>query len=182
MFAFERQELIVNYVNKVKKDSVKSLSKQFNVSEVTMRRDLKELSEKGLLIKTHGGALSLNHNLSSEIPYARKFSTNVESKREIGKAAAKIIEENDVVIFDAGSTTLEVAAHLPNVKNVTVITNDIKIAMVLASNPNISLIVTGGILQKSVYTLVGPMTENFLSTIHVNKALELPTEQCRKYQ
>ncbi len=169
VFTFERQEQIVDYINKVKKDSVKNLSKRFKVSEVTIRRDLEELTYKGLIIKTHGGALSINHNFSSEIPYAKKFGINVESKKEIGKAAAKLIEENDVVIFDAGSTTLEVATHLPNVKNVTAITNDIKIAMVLAPNPNISLIVTGGMLQKSVYTLVGPMTEDFLSTVHVNK-------------
>ncbi|NLU10945.1 MAG: DeoR/GlpR transcriptional regulator [Tepidanaerobacter acetatoxydans] len=169
VFAFERQEQILNYVNQEKKASVKNLSKRFKVSEVTIRRDLEELANKGLIIKIHGGALTINHNFSNEIPYKAKFSLNVEAKKKIGKAAAKIIEDNDVVIFDAGSTTVEVAAHLCDVKNVTAITNDINVAMVLANNPNISLIVTGGILQKSVYTLTGPTAEDFLSTVHVNK-------------
>lgn len=169
MFAYERQEQIINHINEVKKDSVKNLSKQFRVSEVTIRRDLDELTDKGLLIKTHGGALSINHSFSNEIPYVKKFSQNVEVKKKIGRAAAKLIEDNDVIIFDSGSTTIEVAAHLANVKNVTAITNDIKIAMVLAHNPDVTLIVAGGILQKSVYTLLGSVAEDFLSTLHVNK-------------
>lgn len=169
MFAIERQDKILDYINKEKKTSVKNLSKLFKVSEVTIRRDLEELTNKGLVIKTHGGALSINHNYSNEIPSERKFSLNVEAKKIIGKAAAEMIEENDVIILDAGSTTLEVAKHLCNVKNVTAITNDIKIAMVLAHKSNITLIVTGGMLQKSVYTLTGPTAEDFLSTVHVNK-------------
>ncbi|MDD4569361.1 MAG: DeoR/GlpR family DNA-binding transcription regulator [Tepidanaerobacteraceae bacterium] len=169
MFAFERQEQILKYINKEKKASVKNLSKRFKVSEVTIRRDLEELTNKGLIIKIHGGALTINNNFSSEIPYKRKFSLNVDAKKKIGKAAAEIIEENDVVIFDAGSTTVEVATHLCDVKNVTAITNDINIAMALSHNPNISLIVTGGMLQKSVYTLAGPAAQDFLSTVHVNK-------------
>ena len=169
MFAYERQEQIVNYINKVNKENVKNLSKRFQVSEVTIRRDLEGLSLKGLIIKTHGGALSINHNFSNEIPYTKKFVTNIEAKKKIGKAAADLIEDNDVVIFDSGSTILEVASNISKLKNVTAITNDIKIAMMLTDKPNISLIVTGGILQESVYTLIGPEAEDFLHSLHVNK-------------
>jgi DeoR/GlpR family transcriptional regulator of sugar metabolism len=168
MFQIERQEQILKYVNKKRKASVKELSDYLNVSKVTIRRDLDELVEKGLVIKIHGGVLSINNNLSYEIPFKKKLNVNVEEKRKIGTTAARFIEDGEVIILDAGSTTLEVARHLDR-KNVTVITNDIKIAVEIAQKPNIKLIVTGGILERSVYTLIGPNAEDFLSKIHVNK-------------
>jgi DeoR family fructose operon transcriptional repressor len=168
MFQIERQEQIFNYINKKRKASVKELSNFFNVSKVTIRRDLDELVEKGLAIKIHGGVLSIYNNLSYEIPYNKKFSVNADEKKRIGMTAAKLVENGEVVILDSGSTTFEVATHLDK-KDITVITNDIKIAMEVAHKPNMSLIVTGGFLEKSVYTLVGPNTEDFLSKIHVNK-------------
>jgi len=168
MFQIERQEQIFNYINKKRKASVKELSNYFNVSKVTIRRDLDELVEKGLAIKIHGGVLSIHNNLSYEIPYDKKFSVNADEKRKIGLTAANLVENGEVVIFDSGSTTFEVAANL-NKKDITVITNDIKIAMEVAHKPNISLMVAGGSLEKSVYTLIGPETEEFLSKIHVNK-------------
>ena len=169
MFAIERHEKLLDYINQKKKASVKELSNCFNVSRVTIRRDLEELSQRGLVIKTHGGVLSINNNFSSEIPYERKFSLNMEAKKKIGHTAALMVEENDVVILDAGSTTLEIAAHLRPLKNITVITNDLKIAMTLAHKPGITLIVTGGMQEKSVYTLTGSAAEEFFSKVRVNK-------------
>jgi len=169
LFAIERHEKLLDYINQKKKASVKELSKCFNVSRVTIRRDLDELVQRGLIIKIHGGALSLNNNFSTEIPYERKFAQNVEAKKKIGQIAARMIEDNDVIILDAGSTTLEIATQLKPLKNVTVITNDLKIAMTLAHKPGITLIVTGGIQEKSVYTLTGPTAEEFFSKIRANK-------------
>lgn len=168
MFQIERQQKILDYINKKRKASVKELSDHFNVSKVTIRRDLDELENKGLVIKIHGGVLSIYNNLSYEIPYNKKFGINAEGKKRIGAAAVKLIEDGDVIILDSGSTTFEVAAQL-NKNNVTVITNDIKIAMEAARKPNISLVVAGGILEKGVYTLMGPNTQDFFSKIHVNK-------------
>jgi DeoR/GlpR family transcriptional regulator of sugar metabolism len=169
VFAIERHEKLLDYINKKKKASVRELSKCFNVSTVTIRRDLDELVQRGLVIKTHGGALSLNNNFSTEIPYERKFVQNVEAKKKIGHTAARLVEDNDVIILDAGSTTLEIATQLKPLKNVTVITNDLKIAMTLAHKPGITLMVTGGIQEKAVYTLTGPTAEEFLSKIRANK-------------
>lgn len=168
MFQIERQEQILNYINKKRKASIDELSKHFNVSKVTIRRDINDLANRGLAIKIHGGVLSIYNTLSHEIPYDKKFGLNSDQKKRIGKAAANLIEDGEVIILDSGSTTFEIAANL-NKNDLTVITNDIKIAMELAHRPNISLIVAGGTLAKSVYTLIGPQTESFLSQIHVNK-------------
>lgn len=168
MFQIEKQKKILDYVNKIKKATVNELSDFLGVSKVTIRRYINELESKGLLIKTHGGVLSIDNDLNYEIPYASKKELNISEKEKIGIAAAKLIEDGDVVILDAGSTTLEIALHIKNI-NATIITNDVKIAMELASKPSIKLIITGGTVQKHVYTIIGSNTDELLSKIHVNK-------------
>jgi DeoR/GlpR family transcriptional regulator of sugar metabolism len=169
MFQVERQKKILDYVNKAKKASVNELSDFLGVSKVTIRRYLNELESKGLVIKIHGGVLSVDSDLNYEIPYSSKKDLNIAEKVKIGIAASKLIEDGDVVVLDAGSTTLEIAQHIEN-KKVTIITNDVKIAFELAPRPNVNLIITGGTVQKNVYTIIGSNTENFLSKVHVNKA------------
>jgi DeoR/GlpR family transcriptional regulator of sugar metabolism len=168
MFQVERQEKILEYINNKKKAKVIELSKVFKTSSVTIRSDINELTKKGLVVKTHGGVLSIEGRLNLEIPYYSKFQSNIEKKRIIGKTAAEIVEDNDVIILDAGSTTLEVAKNLCH-KNVTLITNDIRIGMEIANEPKVNLIMTGGKLERSVYTLLGDETISFLSRINVNK-------------
>lgn len=169
MFPLERQEKLLQYINKKKKANVQELSRMFKVSAVTIRRDLDELASKGLVVKTHGGVLSAMNNLSMEIPSAVKFDANSEAKRSIGAAAAAMIDDGDIIILDAGSTTLEVLRHMQR-QNVTVLTNDIKIAMETAHKPNVRLLVSGGeMLDGSVYTLVGSQTAEFFRRVHVNK-------------
>ncbi|RUS47087.1 DeoR/GlpR family DNA-binding transcription regulator [Cohnella sp. AR92] len=168
MFQIERQEKILQYINKKKKANVNELSDIFEVSKVTIRRDLDELSEKGLVVKTHGGVMSILNKFSYEIPSSSKQESNLEAKRRIGAEAAKLIEDGDIVIFDAGSTTLEVAKNIKN-QEITVLTNDIKISMEMAHKRSIKLMVSGGILNESVYTLVGDQTVEFFEKVHVNK-------------
>lgn len=169
MFPLERQEKLLQYINKKKKANVQELSRLFKVSKVTIRRDLDELASKGLVVKTHGGVLSAENNLSLEIPSSSKFEANSEAKRSIGAAAADMIDDGDIVILDAGSTTLEIARRLER-KAVTVLTNDIKIAVETARKPNVRLLVSGGeLLNGSVYTLVGSQASDFFKRVHVNK-------------
>lgn len=168
MFQIERQEKILQYINKKKKANVKELSTMFDVSKVTIRRDLDELAEKGLVIKTHGGVMSITSKLSYEIPYSSKSEVNSEAKRKIGIMAAKLIDDGDIIILDAGSTTLEVAKSIRN-DNITILTNDIKISMEVAHKRNIDLIVSGGSLSESVYTLIGNQTIEFFRKVRVNK-------------
>ncbi|MHB8062497.1 MAG: DeoR/GlpR family DNA-binding transcription regulator [Ruminiclostridium sp.] len=170
MFQIERQEKILHYVNKRKKANIAELVSEFGVSKVTIRRDIDELARKELVVKTHGGVISLRNKFSYEIPYASKSEVNSEAKRKIGIMAAKLIEDRDIIILDAGSTTLEVAKNIKS-ENVTVLTNDIKISMEVAHKHNINLIVVGGALNESVYTLTGNHTVDFFKKVHVNKTI-----------
>jgi DeoR/GlpR family transcriptional regulator of sugar metabolism len=168
MFQIERQDKILQYINKKKKANIKELSDVFEVSKVTIRRDLDELAGKGLIIKTHGGVMSIMNKLSFEIPYKSKSEVNSEQKKKIGIAAAELIEDGDIIILDSGSTTLEVAKNIKG-KNITVLTNDLKVSMEVAQNPNAKLIVAGGSLNESVYTLTGSQTVETFKKVHVNK-------------
>lgn len=168
MFQIERQNQILQYINQVKKANTDQLAKEFEVSKVTIRRDIDLLAQKGLILKTHGGAVALTNTLLYEIPYSGKIVVNVESKREIGIAASKLIEDGDIIILDSGSTTLEIAKRI-NKKNVTVLTNDIKITTELAPKPNIHVMVCGGHLNGSLYTLTGNTSIDYFKRIHANK-------------
>lgn len=168
MFQIERQEKILSYINEKQKVSTKELSDVFEMSAVTIRSDINSLARRGLIIKSHGGALSIQSLMSLEIPSVRKFQQNVENKQQIAALAVEMIRDDDVIILDAGSTTLEIAQRIHS-NHVTVITNDLKVSVALAEKTNISLLVTGGQLIPSVYTLAGADTIDFFSRVKVNR-------------
>ncbi len=168
MFQMERQEKILEVVNARRIVRTKDLSDMLGTSTVTIRNDILDLALQGLLVKTHGGAISVQDKMNLEIPSGKKSHENIELKRRIGRVASSFIEPNDLIILDSGSTTLEIAKLIKE-KNVTVITNDIKIAMVLAEKRNVKLVVTGGELKPSVHTLMGPDTLEFIRRVRVNK-------------
>ncbi len=168
MFQEERIKKIYNYLQKEKRAKVKELSETFGVSKVTIRRDLDGLLGEGLIIKTHGGAMITEEKLSYEIPFKTKANISKDEKQKIGYESAKLIQDNDTIIIDSGSTTLEIAKRIDK-KNITVITNDINIAMEVTHKQNVELIVAGGILKKGVYTLVSVDAIQFFKNISVNK-------------
>ena len=168
MFQEERIREIFDYIGKKNRASVSELGKKFSVSKVTIRRDLDMLAEKGLIVKTHGGAIPLQNKLAYEIPYREKSMKSKIEKQDIGKKAATLIKDNDIVILDSGSTTLEIVKRISQ-KNVTVVTNDINIAFEAANNPGIELIVAGGKLVQGVYTLLSEEATQFFKKLHVNK-------------
>jgi DeoR family fructose operon transcriptional repressor len=169
MLQAERQEQLLGYVNDKKTATIEELSNFLQVSKVTVRRDLDELSDAGLINKIYGGALSIYNNLSIDIPSRGKTGICVEEKKRIGKAAADLIKDGDVIILDSGTTTIEIAKQLRD-KKITAITNDLKIAMEITHQASVTLILAGGIVESNVYTTVGHETEKFISGIHVNKS------------
>lgn len=168
MFRIERQEKILNYINEHKTVKTQELAQAFSASLVTIRNDINDLANRGLIIKTHGGAVCCQHRSNMEIPSVIRFQENIVSKQAIAVIAAELIEEGDVIILDSGSTTLEIANRIKG-KNLTVITDDLKIGMTLAEQSGISLIMTGGTLLPSVYTLVGAQAISFFNAIKVRK-------------
>lgn len=168
MFAEERQKEIVQMLKKTSSLKVADLSENFDVSESTIRRDLQEMQQKGMLTRTHGGAVGILPT-SFEPSFREKESEKHDEKVKIGAIAASMVEDGDSIILDSGTTCLEIARHIMQQK-VTVITNSIDIASELSVKKNIELIVTGGSLRINTRAMVGQITEQILSKFRVDKA------------
>lgn len=150
---------------------VNELSEEFGISEVTIRNDLKILENKNLLIRARGGAMSANRVVGFDQHLNEKQMLNMAEKTRIGKAAAKLIKDFDTIIIDSGTTTLEIVRNLePSLNNVTIITNGLNIANQLVSNPNVNLIISGGVLRKNSLSFIGPLAEMSFKNLHVDKA------------
>lgn len=167
MYKEQRQEKILQYVYEKKEASVKELSDMLKVSSVTIRKDLTELAQMGKIHKTHGGATSVESILSTETPHYQKDKTFREEKERIGRAASKLIEEGNTVIIDSGSTTYHVVPNILD-KEVMVITNDVKIAYKLALDAKAKVLVSGGYVEKSVFSLLGTISENLFENTHAD--------------
>jgi DeoR family fructose operon transcriptional repressor len=168
MLAEERRASLLKEVTSTGYIEVAEMSTRFGVSEPTIRRDLDQLHEQGKLIRTRGGAISATRSTTLVVPYEIKRHAQTEQKQRIAIEAARLVQAGDRIILDAGSTTFELAQQLLQARQLTVVTNDLRIAVQLAGNPNIGLISSGGIARAAVYSLVGPETVRFLENIHVN--------------
>ncbi|MDV6374657.1 DeoR/GlpR family DNA-binding transcription regulator [Deinococcus arenicola] len=145
------------------------LSKLLGVSEVTVRSDLKALAEAGQLRRTRGGARLLL-DLHRESPLEETSQKYSAAKRRIGRAAAALVQDGETVFLDVGSTTTEVARALsPTLREVTVITNGLNIALELERLPNLRVIVTGGTLRPLQHSLVSPYALEILRHIHADR-------------
>jgi len=169
MITEERRTLILRKLSESRFVQVSELADEFGVSTVTIRRDLDTMEEEGLCIRKHGGAIRVNPGVALEMPYDVKRFEMVSEKERIAKQALEIIEDGDTFILDSGSTTFALASMLNNKVRITVVTNDLKIAVKLAENPKINLICTGGIARSSIFSLEGAMTESFIKNITVDK-------------
>jgi len=168
LYSEERKKIILDYIQKYGKASVQELTEVLQVSEATVRRDLKDLEDAKLLKRAHGGALSLQ-NVNFEPTFGEKKVTLLKEKHAIAKKAVELIDEGDTILLDAGTTTFEVAKELRTFSKLTVITNDINISQELLSHPGIEIIVVGGMLRKETLAMVGPMAEQSLGMIRVDK-------------
>lgn len=168
MFAEERKREILRLLNIQKKVKTLELSQLFNVSEPTIRRDINEMDEQGLLVRTHGGALSIDQS-EMEPSFSEKIERFHQEKHDIGILAAGLIKDHDTVVLDSGTTTVAIAKNI-KAKQVTVITNSLDVAAVLQENEEVELIVTGGQMRWNTRAMVGSLTEKALSAFRVNLA------------
>lgn len=169
MLQAERLEKILQYVNE--KGFVKNsdLMEMFQVSKPTIIRDLLKLESQNLIVRTHGGATSIKKGTRFEPRHTIKENQSTHKKEKIALLAKKLIHPGETILLDSGSTTYALAKQLLTVKNVTIITNDINIAMCLSKNEEIELVVLGGQKRSGVYSLVGPFTEEALRNLYVDK-------------
>src|SRR5690625_3765450 len=166
MFPVERRKWIEEQILLNEKIDIIEISKKLGVSPMTIRRDLKELENNGKVIRTHGGAISPKI-LSKEKSYYSKQSENSEQKNLIAIKAVELIDEGATIILDSGTTTFLLAKMIRGRDDLTVVTNDIKIANELLDT-KLKVILTGGVLQNNIGALVGPMAEEFLNQMHVD--------------
>ncbi|MFA5568528.1 MAG: DeoR/GlpR family DNA-binding transcription regulator [Trueperaceae bacterium] len=159
---------VLREVDELGSVQVRELMDHFAVSGATIRRDLDCLAERGLITRTHGGAIACRTSTSFETTYEEKRKAFTVEKRRIASAAEKFVLDGETVILDSGSTTFEVARLLAERKNLTLITNDLFIAGQITFDPSITVIVTGGMLREGFNTLVGPVTETFLRNVRVD--------------
>lgn len=164
----QRRQKILNLIREDGHAKVVDLSRIFKVTDVTIRQDLEELEKQGYIEREHGGAFL--KDVSSFAKTGQIFNhENIKEKREIAKKAVNFIKEGDCIILDSGSTTTEIAKLLLTIKDLTVITNAINIALILGANPNINLVVTGGEFKAPTLSLTGEMAAQTLSNLHANK-------------
>ncbi|MDD4371887.1 MAG: DeoR/GlpR family DNA-binding transcription regulator [Anaerostipes sp.] len=170
MFAKERQEKIIELLKKNKRVSNQELIQMFGVSGTTIRIDLTELEEQGLISRTHGGALLKHDPVYGEDEISSRREKNQELKIQIAKKALELIEDGDTLLLDSGTTMLELAKMLHQRKRLTVITNDLQVALELQKDTQIQLILIGGRVRNSFECTVGAMGIRFLEDLSVDKA------------
>lgn len=171
VFTIERMQRIRRILLDKKRVEVAELSGVFNVSESTIRRDLDKLEREGFLRKTYGGAV-LAEGASAVILDDDPLAVE---RDKIARFAAEMIAEGDAVFLGGGQACLRLAAHLADKQRLSIVTNDLEIAMELAEAPYISLKLTGGDLIPGTFTLTGPGALESIRNICFNKAFLAPS-------
>lgn len=172
MLDVERRQQMVAFVEQNEGATVAELKDRFGVSDATVRRDLIQLSKQGFLERGHGGAVPRRLRRSQglpELPVLERSSLRVEEKRRIGQAAARHVEDGDVIIVSGGTTTAEMVPYLVGRRDLTVITNALNVASLLAPHQNIKTIVSGGILRHSEMSMLGALMEDAMSNLRADK-------------
>jgi DeoR/GlpR family transcriptional regulator of sugar metabolism len=166
----ERQQRIVETVRRNRQATIAELSRTFEVSDVTIRRDLRELAEQGVLRRAHGGAIAAVP-APPEPPVVQRMTQSETCKACIGRAAAALVSDGESVFIGSGSTTAHVVRNLADRKNLTVVTNALTVATELAAARDVTVVVTGGMMRASELSLVGHITEQALREVRVDKVI-----------
>jgi DeoR family transcriptional regulator of aga operon len=165
----QRREEILSRLHRQGYVSVRQLAHDFGVDSSTIRRDLETMAQLGMVERSHGGATLLSE--PAEIPYDVKVGTNVAQKQAIARAVAEVVPHGSSLLMDSGSTTLEVARALRGHRELTVITNDLRVAAEIANQGDVRLIVLGGEALPAVYTLASERAVNLIREFHVDYAV-----------
>jgi DeoR family transcriptional regulator of aga operon len=161
MLREERRRDILELLQAEGRVLVGDLAKRFRTSLITIRKDLEFLHHGGQLERTHGGALPMKTGAMKDISLHEKERLHRPEKMRIAAAAAQMIRLGQVIILDSGTTTTAIAKACRHFKSLTIITNATNIAAELADTP-VEVILTGGVLRKNSFSLVGPLAEESL--------------------
>ncbi|MFB9274729.1 DeoR/GlpR family DNA-binding transcription regulator [Cohnella cellulosilytica] len=170
MFASHRRDRILELLQRDKQVLVKDLARMFQVSEGTLRIDLRILEDEGLLERTHGGAIPLKQQpaFAGDSRDPSRSQLNSEEKQAIGRKAAELVHDGQCILLDASSTVLELAKGLTGHNYLTVVTNGLEAATTLNRNPRNNVILIGGVLRVGSRTVEGVLGKDILSGIHAD--------------
>jgi DeoR/GlpR family transcriptional regulator of sugar metabolism len=165
MLTRQRKQLILEKLGAEGQVQSKALSILFDVSEDTIRRDLRELAAEGRLQRVHGGALPSS---SAIAPFAERQSVKMDAKKRVARKGAQLISSGQVVIIDGGTTTSELITFFPPDLRITVVTHSPSIALGLVDHPAIEVILIGGRLYKHSIVAVGAAAIEGIENIHAD--------------
>ncbi len=170
MNKYVRRDQVLDFIEQNQHVSVAQICEEFTVSEATARRILDELAKNTSIQRIRGGAIAVqSHPL--ERGFRSRAVEQAEEKMRIGKAASELIKDGDTVFLGSGTTVAEVAYHLRDRRNLTVMTNSIAVMEILKDVSEIMLIGLGGILRHAEQSFIGHITEQALSELHADKVI-----------
>lgn len=168
LMANQRREKIMDLLREDGSGKVANLAKLFKVTEVTIRQDLEKLEKEDLIVREHGGAFL--KNVEDHVKnFALVHRENMDRKAMIAEKCVKLIETGDTIILDSGTTTTEIAKRIKGMKNITVITNALNIAIMLGAESGMEVIVTGGEFKPPTLSLTGQKAADFFDGLNVQK-------------
>lgn len=170
MLAIERRNEILAKLLVDGKVIVSDLSKHYQVTEETIRRDLEKLENDGLAKKTYGGAVK-NENSNVDLPVTVRKRANVSGKMKIAERISRMINDGDFLALDSSSTAQYVVQHIMQKKRITLITNSVEILLELSNKTDWTILSTGGVLKADSLSLLGYQAEKMIRTFHVDIAV-----------
>lgn len=170
MLAIERRKKILDCLRRDQRVVVAELSREYDVTEETIRRDLEKLEKEGTVKKIYGGAV-LNDNVIVDLPYHIRSRENVAEKNKIAELTGDLINDGDHIMIDASSTAVYLVKSIKMKKNLTIITNSVEILLETANQKDWTVLSTGGILKPGSLSLNGYQAERMLTSFHVDKAI-----------
>ncbi len=171
MYNIEREDQIIKILKKQNSISVNELSKILFASTSTIRRDLTNLENKGLVVRTFGGVYLSKNTFNKETPFKYREETNVIEKRNLCQKALAYIKDNMSLFLDSSTTILQIVHYLNNFKNLTIITNGFEIANEILNNTKHQVILTGGIIQTNSNSMLGTITNSVLNNLHADLSI-----------
>lgn len=170
MLTLERQEEILDILNKNKSATVEELASELFVSGATIRRDLRAMEKQGLIRRSHGGAIPFKSS-SEESAFIIREQENIVAKKTIATLASKLIKNGDSVFLDSSSTTGLIIPFMNNFQYLSVTTTGLKNALLLSQTSNIKIYIAGGQVQNHSNSVIGSDTMDYIARIHADIAL-----------